>query len=733
MEENKSQTISYNGDKGTVREVLVQLLGEGAKKISEKQFLDMEFPKQEEGPVVRNRTTIYRNYTPQEQWEANGVYQDGILPFINKGTQLILPNELSEVEYEAPSQRESYMKQKNESSLFWSKNYERLIKDPEYISTQKIEEENSINTQVIAPNVRVWIYSESMRKLIDISKFIVSCVTDKTNQHGSFQITLPPLYGEELLEGDLNFKGGGDFHHTSSPLSEDSKTFKKSPFRNYFNHNDIVFIRFETLQVDQDTSEYSTEIPLNQLSEIPKKRKDKPLVLSKRERSETNNATTRVWDMIALIDTVSESYNAQDNDVTVSIQGRDLMKLLSDDGSYFIPEMFVAGSSKRWLYGGSSEDSWFRRNVIDGNLPYMSMGDVDIKTTLQFFINKLSNIEIVQADVFQSYKDKRIEPYEVKIQTSSEDKVEGIWTIVKLFVEDRLESRRVVDKSLRNPADSILGLFDKICQEPFVELLGDTYGNTFDLVARQPPFSRDSIMSMMTEKAYITVETRDLLNFDLSYDQRSYSWYQIKPRNSFFGQSSATSLAFTPIIYLEDFAKWRGNRRMILEDIYLSTRSLTGNVAEYDLNLMSNALANDLLFVIETNVYLPFTRTGTITLNGDRRIKCGTFIFLEATGEFFYVTGITHTYSISEGGGDRATVLRVERGMLKKYIEGTEEQTVDYETNKQEAATYFNICNTEEIRQRLLAVKDPCEELAIFEKFKINKAIFNTFRTNFEK
>ena len=55
--------------------------------------------------------------------------------------------------------------------------------------------------------------------------------------------------------------------------------------------------------------------------------------------------------MMGLVDTVSTNVDANSTDYAVNVNGRDLSKLLVEDGSYFIPLKFVEGSPDRWFYG----------------------------------------------------------------------------------------------------------------------------------------------------------------------------------------------------------------------------------------------------------------------------------------------------------------------------------------------------------------------------------------------
>ncbi|MFW6273090.1 MAG: hypothetical protein ACOC2U_04865, partial [bacterium] len=93
---------------------------------------------------------------------------------------------------------------------------------------------------------------------------------------------------------------------------------------------------------------------------------------------------------------------------------------------------------------------------------------------------------------------------------------------------------------------------------------------------------------------------------------------------------------------------------------------------------------------------------GQITINGDRRIKRGTFVKLNKTNELFYVTQVSNTLSIGKGVIDRTTTINVERGMVIDYIKGS---NVDYDINGTlytEWISYFDIIDTELIKRNLV-------------------------------
>lgn len=166
----------------------------------------------------------------------------------------------------------------------------------------------------------------------------------------------------------------------------------------------------------------------------------------------------------------------------------------------------------------------------------------------------------------------------------------------------------------------------------------------------------------------------DLFSFNLSWETEFYSWYRFDIPDSVLGTHEEFA-AITPVIYFNEFMYHFGNHSKIFVNPYLprSEDQSPGKVDKYMKHLL-----RDLLYVIETHIYLPFTRKGTITINGDRKIKKGSFVKLNKTNELFYVEGVTNTAYLSKENCDRVTVLTVKRGMEFDHILGNKRTVYDF-------------------------------------------------------
>ena len=655
--------------------------------LSTEQFLNIE-----EGGI-KNSKRIVDLYTPKEKKLHANEIENNEVPYIKPGTTVYLPNDSITAEMQKILGSDIFLEQ-TEFNAFWTEVQQALLKDSGYVPFDAIAESTylsvkgntgiigALSAQVKALNIRIWVYVRALGKMFDISPWVVNCSTSKDKSAGSFSIEVS--YTSTLQVDSY----GNEFVNQESLMNQERK-LNQDWFSKFVQNNDLIFIRFEQLKMERyadmalaPTNNKTYEVPVSDLGTVN--------TVTDEKTGETKDIPL-IWDMLGLVDSVRVDYSSNINNYSIQIEGRDYTKLFVEDGSYFIPLKFVEGSPDQWFYGGDPESAWFKRNMITGAYDYyFAYSFQRIANVIWFVINQLSSIGIVDDSLFASCA-KITEKLPVETgddkYKQKDNKVKGIWQMVRVFVDEALEDRRIVDRSLVNPEGTLLDFFNKVCQEPFVEFWGDTYMNEFDLIVRQPPFTGKAVKDVINSESYITIASQDLLSLSLQYDDRVYAWYRIMPQNAMMGNSQFSSLAFVPIIFFNEYCELYGNKRCITNDIYISEKSFMGRNGSQNLNTLSQALVNDLLFVIETSAYLPFTRKGAITINGDRRIKVGTFIFLEATNELFYVTAVTNTATFGNEAVDRTTIVTVERGMLVDLIDGEN--------------SYFNIVNLEGLKKEI--------------------------------
>lgn len=672
-----------------------------------KRYTPFDLMKVKNEKGISNLDIIWGTYDKEEQNKYKSDYDSGTLPYIKQGTTVFCPKGDTPISLVKAAKEGQFVSQQN-FKAYWGDNYEELISDEEYLPDTNVTSAlngTGVNAKIISMNVRIWIYVKSIDKVIDLSPYVLQVVTTKSKQTGGFSVLLAPFY----FNGS-SFKFGDSVLEQFNVVSNTGAQVK--PFQEKFiQNNDIVFIRFERLQKEKNKGELETG-----------KRVELEIPISKVAR---NN----IWDMIGFVDTCTTSYEAQGDTKSITIEGRDINKLFSDDGCYFIPLLNVTDTFSHW-YEMNEDSIWFKRNVLTGAFSNLlwSYQMKPIRECIWFIVNVMSNIGVAKNNVFDSWQDKRTKSYDLGVK--EKQSVNGIWQIFKVFVEDVLEKRVLIDSSIANPNGTLLEYMNRVCQFPLVEFYFDTYVNTIDLVVRQPPFNKDAILGAYKNGQYITVKTENTYGYDLSYDTRSYSWYQLRVMSNHAGQNNTTSLAFVPIVYLSEYAEVFGNKKMSFTDQYLNYKETEGPKATQSLSNFQAAATNDLIYIMESTAYLPFTRTGTITINGDRRIKVGTFIYFEPTNEFFYVSSVVNNVSFLDGNLQRQTIVQVERGMYMPILSNSFSNVKDRKDNAGEESKdvkpdYFKLIDLTEIRNA--AKQAEAGKIATLVMPKVDKDQFDYF------
>lgn len=649
-----------------------------AKKYSVQDFLTYQ---DENGQS--NLDKIWGQYDKAEKAQYEQDYNNGNLPYIKSGTRVCVPRDSTPLDIVTPSNNGQFLEQ-DDFEAYWGDNYQAIIEDEEYVPDDNVTlkvDGTGINTKMFSMNVRVYIYIKALDKVLDISPYVVSMNTVKTKQAGMFNLILSPFY---FNGSSLKF---GDSYIEQFNVLSNAGALVRDLLEKKIQQNDVVFLRFERLKKEVreeslTTQKLELEIPNSQV------------------------AGNNVWDMIGFVDACTMQYTADNNSRIVTIQGRDVGKMFTDDGCYFIPLANISNSSSSWYSPGDSSSAWYKRNIITGMYDYMWVYSFKtIQDSLWFILNVMSNIEIAPSKLFDSWNSKRTTAYTIEGADTSDMEVNGIWQIFNVFIEDAVKQRVTVDTSIGNPNGTLLDYVDRLCQQPFVEYYFDTYVNTIDMVVRQPPFNEKAIMEAYKSEHYVTIESDDVRSISLSYDSRAYSWYQVHLANNHVGNGESTSLAFVPIAFFEEYTKVFGNKKLEVTDAYLMMKNNEDVNQIAQQCTMQAAALNDLVYLIESNLYLPFTRTGTITLNGDRRIKVGTFVRCELTNEFFYVTSVMNEVFFSQGGMTRTTTISVERGMYIPILEGNSQGIEERQDNSGEmdasvTPSYFKIADLSELKQK---------------------------------
>lgn len=665
-----------------------------------------------------NADQIYSIYSQEEKDTNKTKYSQFDLDYIKANTSIFLPLSELQVELYLTKGKNLFIDDKKDLPVYFSDKQKELEQDPNYVRAERLYQFGDVDISTIEENCQVWLYVKSIDKLLDISSFVNSLTISKTDI-GQFSIDLLPIEisinrESNDIEAIFISSTNGREYLNDYQVKQIDGTLNLSFYEKYCQQNDCVFIRFEKLQLEEDvnvTKFGSHQIEVSKV-DIP----------------------SQIFDMIGLVDNISSNVNFESTDYSVSISGRDLMKTLVEDGAYLIDLTFAKGAENMMFFLGDAQDKSFKRNfVTNGGFEYLFKEFFDpLDTYMGFIVNQLSNVGWTgDNDLFNYYPlDER--PQKPRIDISTEQdylnnvEVNGVWKISHIKVDPKLSDRRVVDASFIDTDGTLYEQFKKVCQSPFVEFWGDTYGSQFNYIARQQPFDLDGMTKIVDGGFYIEIEPQDTFQINLGWEDEFYSWIQFYPNNQAFSNDQYWLSASFPVIYFDKYVEHFGNHRYEIQDNYVSGKSVDVVDGKENKENMAIGLFRDLKYVIETISVLPFTRKGTIVINGDRRIKKGSFVYLKATDEICYVDAVTNSVSFSNNSINRTTILSVKRCMKKLYISGVE------------GNSYFNVVNSQMITNELIDRFKYMEELEkkntvvkttkqIKVDFGVNKDVFDFF------
>lgn len=252
-------------------------------------------------------------------------------------------------------------------------------------------------------------YQSKNNKFVNISDFIINVNTNVTAQGGTFSITLPIIHSvkddkqisspTKLSSTDFyidRFSSQAElFIYNRYASRENRKNFFhkvgiSSMDDNYFNwliqSNDLIFISFEELELESENG-------------------------------------SKVFDMIGLVENVSVNIDASGRG-SVSVSGKDLMKLITDDNSLFFNTSSASGESRIFsntessgkqgdirdadMIGGSENSPENRLRLSTNQIDVFALPfNRSIDFVIKGVISQLANIEVVPDYVFTSWGEAR--------------------------------------------------------------------------------------------------------------------------------------------------------------------------------------------------------------------------------------------------------------------------------------------------------------------------------------
>lgn len=502
----------------------------------------------------------------------------------------------------------------------------------------------------------VFMYSKVLDRVINITQHLQGITTNVTQTGGNFSLSLPAIRAEykeldeaTIAEGGVSnwvhFEDEDNFYRKSATNKHQNATLgggvsidEQTSAQGFYyekitNSNDIVFIAFERLAVERDERGQRINRDFKKLSDLE----------------------GMYFDMIGLVDGVNITRNPSRGDSRITIRGRDLSKLILNDGVYFFP---VTEGSDAFLGNyfanipNNEEDRKSFSRVFGSVADTLLYTEQTISSLIEYIYNKFTNIKILDEKKFDG----------VGVENR------GIFSYVNLVIDDEVGQRKLVDTSISTQSGSTFNFLSKVAQMPFVEFFQDTYGDRFFWIFRKPPFTKKSYLEqfeMVNEGNGIVIKDDEYIDAQLSFDdENAYSWFRLEPKGYFLGSQMAANFAL-PAVYFPELADIFGNKPLQEVTNYLNYGQ-NGREDSGKASIGFKTGVKDLKYMVETNVYLPFTRKGSIQVYGDRRIKRGMVIKVLPLKMYFYVDGVQHSAQVNNETTSRLTSIQVSRGMTVK-------------------------------------------------------------------
>jgi len=413
--------------------------------ISISDFLEMEDPYKKK----KNKDSLFEAYTEQQKSDLGLNSSDDI-----KETTPIYPPAVLYVNVENATidilKNDSKFIKREDYRAFLDKEIEKIVNNEGYTKFDVIK---------TYPQANFWVWCKAIeyfehRKLeiggtiLNFSDFIQNMKISLTETGGNFTITIPSIpAGKRLFSNpndpndiadfeswdftdsqtqkyetengtervirttlDLDESEAGVIIQGRSKNSNIKRKYRYIPetrSSNFpllsLNTNDIVFLKFERLNLEENSPENGLLINNDKLP-------------------------NEVFDLIGLIDNVT--VEANNSEVNVTITGRDLTKLILDDGSFFFFNSYSAPQSQSGVFTNANENQGDGTSTLNkllagnvdsagrffGNgsghgsgiiMPWFNPSARTIGSVLDVLIKQLANIQICPDSLFEYYGDRR--------------------------------------------------------------------------------------------------------------------------------------------------------------------------------------------------------------------------------------------------------------------------------------------------------------------------------------
>ena len=355
------------------------------------------------------------------------------------------------------------------------------------------------------------------------------------------------------------------------------------------------------------------------------------------------------FDMIGAIDSIKPIITQNENNIEaiIKISGRDLMKLFVEDGTYFYPIENYVGEKPEDTPNIIVDDPKDFAIRIFGKLysPILFEGGL-LKRWLAFIKEHLTVTDWGIPNVTGIVPPGLNEP-----------KLNGIWEWIEFEIEEVAGKRWITKPSIGTMQGSVINYLRQLADQPFVEIIAETFGSKYSMIFRTPPYSKEAYLNNRT----LELSMKYLISNDTGIDDKNiHSWFWLKPEGYLWLQTDVVYMNLFAPIYLSKLAKIFGSKKFDKIHKY----SYFGNDGKTLLDSKIQPV-EDFKWLVESFVTEPFMKKGTLTFKNVSGIKRGINIYIPETDMLYYVKSYSHSIGIT----DRVTTVQVERGLPKKYID----------------------------------------------------------------
>lgn len=395
----------------------------------------------------------------------------------------LLVNNFSASDMTSPRDGSEFVLNKNlfylneQGQLTSTKQFDGSIKSEprQYGDTIKYESDfKDLKRRQIEPHVYIWCKSLQLEgkfnsnSIFDLSPFIQTINTSVSETGGNFSIQLVPVEG--YMSCSVNGEIDGIWHpKTNQHIKFDPKGKNPSvqtehyfktiisqllpnyvPFKDNSNSNvdlDTLITGDETRLVNKFTKMlFEHMISSNDVLFIsfgdPFEKSGKENILKYIDDFFLDylSIAEGQYEMIGLVDTNSISHTPENTDITINITGRDCMKLLIEDGTYFFNKSYAnpdetssafnnvdlpnQGDSANSFNNAQEKPLSVNRLLTTGILDvFYNPSARNVDYVMNLLMSRLANIEICPSQLFDAWGDRRTK-FQIAIQEPLDEKGE---------------------------------------------------------------------------------------------------------------------------------------------------------------------------------------------------------------------------------------------------------------------------------------------------------------------